>query len=554
MKKRSYRENIRRFFILYALVPLGVLMVLFVVVMGIMPRAMMRSNAAESNNTLRIRVEKMLAEYNTFIREFASSEALLSYMHSEKASEKVFALFYNFNKQATVQCAMHVFNATCELRLSSRTLEKRSEQFVRIALQPQIDRMLGDPLFGHYTLNYQKDFPNAYTVAQAIVDAGKTTGYVILQLSEQSLGDYLKLNSTGNTIVTDKHNNIIYSNQAKSLKFDPGETDEYVLADGTQFYVHRSKVGELNIYTLSAYPSYRLLYFAVAAVVLFTGVFLFVVLQLLATRMSKQNGKAMDRLLNVVERMQKGERNLVFEMDSEDEFEELAHQYKMLSIRIETLLQNNEELAELKRSSEMRALEGQFHPHYILNALETLRYSLYLNTGVSHEIIDLLANQLKYSLYHSSKVVRLSDDLHYIGEYIKLHQIRFDNRISIQVDVQDVFKKAIVPKLVLQPLIENSVKYGFRYQESLKIRICAAFEGDDMIISVYDNGHGLKQKEFEALLKTFESNVQPDKHIGLYNINRRLMLLHGEMYHIMIQNNEGESFMVTLRIPYQTEE
>jgi len=154
-------------------------------------------------------------------------------------------------------------------------------------------------------------------------------------------------------------------------------------------------------------------------------------------------------------------------------------------------------------------------------------------------------------LYATNRKTTLEDELLYIDEYIKLHQIRFDSQITFTTNVANAARQAYIPKLILQPLIENSIKYGFRYQDTLQIEIISTIQDQTLFLTVRDNGQGLSPKEYGRLQQLIASESFPDRHIGLYNLNRRLVLLYGTDYHIWIQNQEGSHFSVTLRLPFE---
>lgn len=557
----NYKESIRHFFMLYALIPLVILMIAVLGVIMIMPRQIVKANTNQNIRILSERITVLQNNCKEFVLELAASEELLTYLETGVGLELVNAIFYKYNHNSQVSGNFHIMDQDGNILHSSKALEPRSEQYLRIALRPRLEQSLGEVLFEYNKIHYQKSYPNSLTVAISVEREEELLGYLILQLSSDDLGYLLQLNDNDIVILTDRFGNVIYTNyknaDALGLKFIPqGNTGRRLTMDQSAFYYSSfiSRDHNLNLYTLSLINSQPSLYGIIIITIVFFGLFLFLLLQSLANRMVVQNSHSIDNLMNAIGQLHAGDHNLELEIENHDEFQMLADQYKNLADQIETLLKNNEELARLKRNSEVKVLEAQFSPHFILNILETLRYSLYTDLDVSHQIINMLSNQLKYSLYNLQENQILLDELSHVEEYIKLHQIRFDSRISYTIEIEEKLKHIVVPKLIIQPIIENSIKYGFRYQDELNILIRITDQENKVQINITDDGKGLKEKEFLAVKELLLAGTWPDNHIGLYSINKRLVLLYGEEYHIEVVNREGETFTVILHLPLVLED
>ena len=561
MKKDfTYRESIRHFFFLYALIPLAILMTVTLIAIMVMPGELVKSKTKENIKTLSKRVIAMQQSYETFITDLTCSDELYEYLEHGSGLETVTSIFYNYNNRNSVSNIMHLMDADGNIVYSSKRLSKRSEQYLRIAVAPRLARADGDILFEYNKLYYEKLNPSSFSIAKAIKKDGRILGYCVLQLSTADLGVLLQLSDNEIVILTDSFGTLIYTNYNKAeklgLKFEPELNRKRTLSmNSSEFYysVFQSDDQSLILYNLNLIRSNSSMYLVVIFVTLFFGIFFFALLQLLANRMVMQSSKSLDNVVTAVRDIQVGEYDFSLITNENDEFHSLAAQYQNLVNQIKDLLNRNEELAKLQRSSEVKLLEAQFSPHFMLNVLETLRYSMIIDLDLAQQIINMLSNQLKYSLYNLKENCCLEDELNYIDEYIKLHQIRFDNRIEYEILLPDELKKTIVPKLILQPIVENSIKYGFRYQDDLKISITVSVADNDLVIAILDNGKGLKEEAFQSVIELLEAEHWPDSHIGLYGIDKRLRLLYGEAYRIRIINQEGVSFVVKLKVPYVLE-
>src|SRR5690606_20380968 len=152
-----------------------------------------------------------------------------------------------------------------------------------------------------------------------------------------------------------------------------------------------------------------------------------------------------------------------------DEFEVLANQYNEMLDDLNDLLEKNKELSDIRRVTEIKLLQSQFNPHFLFNVLETLRYTMLTNLDHAQEIIFSQSRLLRYSLNDQNKNVLFAKDLEYTIDYLKLHKFRFKDRLEYEICIPDELKNVYVPKLLLQPIIENSIKYGYKNKMKLNI-------------------------------------------------------------------------------------
>ncbi len=199
-------------------------------------------------------------------------------------------------------------------------------------------------------------------------------------------------------------------------------------------------------------------------------------------------------------------------------------------------------------------MQSQFHPHFIFNVLETLRYAIVVDDKLAQDIVLTLSRHLRYSISNDRDQVLLGTDLEYIAGYMKLQQVRFKDRLHYLENVGETAKAALVPRLMLQPVIENAIKYGYRQRQSVAITVVGYVKDEDLIIEVQDDGGGMSKERLEEVRAIMQSQDNRAPHIGLHNLHRRLVLMYGERYGIGIDSIEGEGTTVTFVLPYRKEE
>lgn len=184
----------------------------------------------------------------------------------------------------------------------------------------------------------------------------------------------------------------------------------------------------------------------------------------------------------------------------------------------------------------MKQLLSQYDPHFLYNTLEIIRSAYYVDPKTSDALIVELSNILKYSINNEIKSVKLKDDLRYIESYLSIQKQRFHDRLNYRIDITNEAQNIIIPKLLLQTIIENSIKYGFLSHESVSIKIKGYVENDILTVFVIDDGPGMTSKEIEHIENSFKQKNYSGKSIGLYNIARRLYVLDPDKNKVKISN------------------
>jgi len=279
--------------------------------------------------------------------------------------------------------------------------------------------------------------------------------------------------------------------------------------------------------------------------------------RILAEKMASKNVQSINKLVTAVQRLQQGDMRAYVDMEKEDsftegEFEYLYKQYNIMVKNLNQLMKRNEELARIRRVSEIKMLKAQFNPHFLFNVLETLRYTMLVDTKKAEHIIMTLSKLLRYSLDTSVEEITLEDDLDYTIDYLKLHKYRFNDRLNYEFYLPEDVKKAYVPKLILQPIIENALKYGYQNKMELNIYIFGKVEDDILILTVYDDGSGIEPDNLEEIRESLKKEENESDRIGLYNVHRRLKILYGEPFGLTINSHVDEGTEVELKMPYKT--
>ena len=182
-----------------------------------------------------------------------------------------------------------------------------------------------------------------------------------------------------------------------------------------------------------------------------------------------------------------------------------------------------ENLISLLKYSELKALQSKINPHFLFNVLNTMTSLIRTNPEKAREVTIDLSNYLRYNLDNNVKSVELIKELNQINTYIKIEKVRFGDKLNIIYDVDESLYNFQIPSLIIQPLVENSIKHGIlKKRDNGCVKIIIKKIGKDIEVIIEDDGIGIEQTIIDNLDKQIKENI------GLKNVHQRLKLLYGE--------------------------
>lgn len=560
-KTTSFKESIRRLFIQYTFIPIVVLFLLFFAF------TIFNSKQAiinDTNKAAKILSESMATvhqNYDDEINVMVASTDVINFVTTRLKSEAIYEAFYTFNSQQAVKSTFHIIDANGVFLASSETLDPNLSEPIHKDIVTRIQKDPTSVLSETNNLSYINGRKTVYTYGKAIMNDKGIIGYILFHLLESDLQNLLFIQGNEISVVTDQHDTIIStsnnSTRNRLNKFNPNYDEKgYIQTDQGPYYMKEQHVASANFYvhTLNSIQFSKDVYVYLMTFLLFTSLMLWVLINKLAHRTSLRHTESIDKLLFAVRQLQRGNTNSHVSIHTGDEFEILANQYNVMLDHLNELMKKNEETANVKRIIEIKKLQAQFNPHFIFNILETLRYAVYVDIKKAETIILKLSKLLRYSIHNDGYKVILKEDFNYIIDYLDLQQVRFNERLKYHIRISHEVSDAFVPRLLLQTIIENSIKHGFRYQENLVITIKGFVENGNLILEVGDNGRGIDSEKLEEIRNIMNEQDNLTHHIGLYNIHRQLKLLYGANYGINIESASGTGTIVSIKIPYEKDD
>ncbi|WP_026962731.1 sensor histidine kinase [Alicyclobacillus herbarius] len=231
-----------------------------------------------------------------------------------------------------------------------------------------------------------------------------------------------------------------------------------------------------------------------------------------------------------------------------DEIGELYTNFDLMMQRINDLIEENYVKELLVKEAEFQALQAQINPHFLYNTLNSINWLARMNhQDTISRMVEALASLLRQMTDRHDTLVSLADELTIVGNYLTIQKVRFGDRLHCEIAIDDALKACQIPKLTIQPLVENAIKHGLEKVEGqLSIRIRAVECDSDLLVMVVDDGPGADETVFAQSLSGVGEATS--NKIGLRNIDRRIQAVFGEDYGLSVESVRGQGTTVILRM------
>lgn len=269
--------------------------------------------------------------------------------------------------------------------------------------------------------------------------------------------------------------------------------------------------------------------------------------------------RLMGRVYNLIggmKQVEDGNLNATVEVTGTDEVTEAQKTFNVMTEQLRTQIEEIKKEQQLIADTEMKAMQNQINAHFLYNALETIKMQAVIagETDVE-ESINVLGKLMHYCLRWRVHSVTLEEEVDYIRSYIYLLNIRNDYVISLETEIQEEWKNIVIPKMSLQPLVENAFFYAIEpLGKDAVIRVYTeeGEQSDRIWLCVRDFGKGIPQEKKEELADYLaDDSYERDStgSIGLKNIQQRLSAFCGKDYRLVVISNEGEGTLIKIPVP-----
>ena len=567
----QYRDYIKRSFLRFAFSIIALLFVLVGLFLFINVQLISAGGNRKNNARLGAVLDKQVKAYEEGLLRFGSDYRILEALKDRDSGRvtEVNRLLYDFSNAQSIRCSFVLTDSGGEI-VSSNLFEGNREIFLNSAVfHSMFEKMAAEPdkIFTMPSrLNYAHGQAGDLALARAVSGPDRVYGYLFFDLSDEQIYAAVRDYPLDDVILTDRYDNLIFSIGRQSAdpmeKYPAGkyrmewQKGNVVKVNGKHYHVQKELLPEstLVLYTLVSMEFQRTLVSYGMIFLLIVGVLMLIMITPLSLRIAGKNLEAIDELQHAVAEMGRGNMDYKLQGQVFDEFKVLGDAFCNMVTQREELMLHNSELTERKRIMEIKQLEEQFNPHFIFNVLETLRYEIAIDTAKASDMVMAFANLMRYSIYYGSTIVPLQTDIEYINDYLLLQKMRYNRRLNYHIDIPEELMGCKIPKLLLQPVVENSLVHGMKNIHSITINISAWKENGQLNLCVEDNGSGISEDKLKELRKGLEQEDVYREHIGLYNSHRVVRLLYGPESGMTIESSPGNGTRVIVTLPADMEE
>lgn len=262
--------------------------------------------------------------------------------------------------------------------------------------------------------------------------------------------------------------------------------------------------------------------------------------------------KRISLLSRKMQKVQAGELDVSIYSKSNDEIGMLMNSFNYMIETINDLMEEKYKIGKEIKNAELKALQAQINPHFLYNTLDLINWKA-IDNDVPEiaEISQALARFYKLSLSKGNDIISIKDEIKHVATYVQIQNLRFDNCINFIIDVDEKIYDYHIMKILLQPIVENSIIHGIlenreNQQEGIII-LRGRIEEEIIILTIEDNGAGIEQYKIKEILTKGRSS---EKHgYGVRNIHERIQLFYGEAYGLHYSSVLGEGTKVEIKIP-----
>lgn len=354
-----------------------------------------------------------------------------------------------------------------------------------------------------------------------------------------------------------------YEEACGKLNFSEKE-DFYqtIRLDGKRFMVFYQPVNSLGGYLLKFTSldmvEHTFIRYVVTFILIMAGsvLVLFTLFRYLVNRILRQ----FYAITSTVHEVQNGNMDVRVKSVSHDEFGELGSEINEMLDRIKKLMEDSVNREVLVKNSQILALQNQINAHFIYNVLESVKMMAEIDEEYAiSDAVTALGKLLRYSMRWTSQTVTIEEEVDYIKNYLSLINLRFDYEIYLSINMPKEMWKTEIPKMSLQPIIENAICHGIEeLAEDTSIYLKGMIESDTCVIKITDSGKGMTEEEQENLRRKIDGELETSggsgNGIGLKNVQDRIHIAFGPEYGISVTSKKDLFTQVSIRIPFHAKQ
>jgi Predicted signal transduction protein with a C-terminal ATPase domain len=518
----------------------------------------LRTQGISSLENDSVTFENILSSYLSKAAEIATDEIVISCLAGRDVHpQKVYNILYSVMKNETYTAAAHIESADGRKRFSTHSfpemydLRIHSNTWDQSNVLSRLNAKNEDEFY--FTIrnhSLELGHPILISVAKPICSEGEKVGVVILDIFfEAFAGKVNRVNLFSEEMLVDKrsYNAVSLMNSRKFGSF----ADFPELANDAMVITRDLDADNFQIIGVPNKEPFRLILsdiFRLILLILFLGI---IVATFISIILAHNINDPIQSLRKDMESAEGGDLDIRFQECGIKEVNELGTTFNNMLSQISQLMRLTREEEAKLAEAERKTLESQLNPHFLFNTLNTIKAIARLHGEKEIYTISLkLGTLLRASISHNESECTVLESLQMAEDYLTIQKLRFGDKLKFAIDCEKSAEYVLTPRLIIQPLVENAIIHGLEEKEDDDWNIAIGvkvYDSKTVTITVADNGVGIEKgvipENFEQLKHT--------KHVGLYNIYRRLELRYGKDASFNIESTPGIGTAISITVPYR---
>jgi two-component system sensor histidine kinase YesM len=264
--------------------------------------------------------------------------------------------------------------------------------------------------------------------------------------------------------------------------------------------------------------------------------------------------RPLSQLAHSIQELDSGNLDIRVPLTGPNEVKLLTKQYNRMVMRLRGSIERNKEERRKKEIARFQALQAQINPHFLFNTLNTIKWTAYMSE-VPHiaEMVSKLGRLLEITFQQRGDMVTIREEVEHLQLYLELQSMRFNNNYTLQLELSEILMEKYVPKLTFQPIVENSIRHGFKDGSVHgEIKLKGNIEGSNIQLVIEDNGIGFMPHTTHLLLEHSDAPSEFQfSGIGLKNVHDRIQLHYGPEYGLSLSSEMGVGTVVSILLPLE---
>ena len=330
----------------------------------------------------------------------------------------------------------------------------------------------------------------------------------------------------------------------------PGVYNKYIDGKKVHYIIDNIETTDWKIINIVERHKLLKVFYRVSIGIISISILLFISFFIFSRMFLKNIIKPVENLVYGMELMEQGDLSAHVEVDGAGEIRKLTHSFNKMVRQIKELILSNEQKEQEKHQEEIKALQSQINPHFLVNTLNSIRFiAMAAKFDSIKNMAEALTKILSCSFRSENSFYSVADEIGMLESYVYLMKIRYSDNFKVNFEVQEECQDYMVPRLIIQPIVENSIVHGFQDLEDIgTIHIRVSIQDDQIIFDIKDDGKGMTKEEITEVLH-MGNKKNTHRGIGISNVNRRIQLNYGEQYGIKIYSKLDEYTQTIVRMP-----